>query len=303
MKSLVGFRPGSDSSLSNTVGDYPAFAFVGILDSGAIRRVARFAFLIRMEPCTSVNPITDWDTGCLRGFAFVEMTSGGEVDSAITALNGTKVDGRALNVNEAWLNSIAEGTGRLAANAAIGAGAGNRDFTGISFFHAHRIRSPTYSAQARLHDLLIALYSRSQGLAGAPTLGGDRAEAAIYRPRGGNRTVRPIHGRFRRPSNNEACEFSQLTTKKRANTPILAAIVARTISQKTHLTEQHIEAKNRRYSTLGHHQEHSLFLGSASVEHTFEGVALLRAPVGEPLFPLPAKARDGIDGYCEFATR
>jgi RNA recognition motif-containing protein len=48
-----------------------------------------------------VSIMTDRDTGRSRGFAFVEMTSEAEADRAIAGLNGTNLDGRALNVNEA----------------------------------------------------------------------------------------------------------------------------------------------------------------------------------------------------------
>jgi cold-inducible RNA-binding protein len=48
-----------------------------------------------------VNVVTDRDTGQARGFAFVEMSNTSEADQAIAALNGTDVDGRTLNVNEA----------------------------------------------------------------------------------------------------------------------------------------------------------------------------------------------------------
>ena len=50
---------------------------------------------------TRVQLITDRDTGRPRGFAFVEMSNDEEAAKAITALNGTQMDGRALNVNEA----------------------------------------------------------------------------------------------------------------------------------------------------------------------------------------------------------
>ena len=48
-----------------------------------------------------VNIITDRDTGQARGFAFVEMPNSNEAQSAISALNGTDLHGRSLNVNEA----------------------------------------------------------------------------------------------------------------------------------------------------------------------------------------------------------
>jgi RNA recognition motif-containing protein len=49
----------------------------------------------------SVNPITDRDTGRPKGFAFVEMSTPEEAEAAKTALNGTEVDGRAINVDNA----------------------------------------------------------------------------------------------------------------------------------------------------------------------------------------------------------
>ena len=50
---------------------------------------------------TRVQFITDRDTGRPRGFGFVEMSNDEEAAKAIAALNGTEMDGRALNVNEA----------------------------------------------------------------------------------------------------------------------------------------------------------------------------------------------------------
>jgi cold-inducible RNA-binding protein len=49
----------------------------------------------------SVNIITDRETGRSKGFGFVEMAAQADADKAITALNGTELDGRALTVNEA----------------------------------------------------------------------------------------------------------------------------------------------------------------------------------------------------------
>ena len=48
-----------------------------------------------------VSILTDRETGRSRGFAFVEMVNAEEGDKAITALNGTQLGGRTLNVNEA----------------------------------------------------------------------------------------------------------------------------------------------------------------------------------------------------------
>jgi RNA recognition motif-containing protein len=48
---------------------------------------------------TSAKVISDRETGRSKGFAFVEMDSGG--DEAIAALNGADMDGRQIVVNEA----------------------------------------------------------------------------------------------------------------------------------------------------------------------------------------------------------
>jgi RNA recognition motif-containing protein len=49
----------------------------------------------------SAKVITDKFAGRPRGFGFVEMSSGGEAQRAIQALNGTELGGRTLTVNEA----------------------------------------------------------------------------------------------------------------------------------------------------------------------------------------------------------
>jgi len=74
--------------------------FVGNLAFAATESSIRALF----EPYGNVervNVVTDRDTGRSRGFAFVEMTDSAEADRAIAALNGTELDGRALNINEA----------------------------------------------------------------------------------------------------------------------------------------------------------------------------------------------------------
>lgn len=48
-----------------------------------------------------VSIVTDRDSGQSRGFAFVEMTDRTAAETAISRLNGTDIDGRAISVNEA----------------------------------------------------------------------------------------------------------------------------------------------------------------------------------------------------------
>lgn len=83
--------------------------FVGNLDFATTEASIR-ALFEAYGNVDKVNLITDRDTGRSRGFAFVEMADAAEADRAITALNGTNLDGRALNVNEARPKS--EGGGR-----------------------------------------------------------------------------------------------------------------------------------------------------------------------------------------------
>jgi RNA recognition motif-containing protein len=93
--------------------------FVGNLDFGATEASVRSLF----EPYGSVervNLITDRDTGRSRGFAFVEMTNATEADRAIEALNGSSLEGRQLNINEARPKS--EGGGGRGAGGGGGRG-------------------------------------------------------------------------------------------------------------------------------------------------------------------------------------
>ena len=49
----------------------------------------------------SASLIEDRETGHSRGFAFIEMSSKEDGESAITKLNGKEIDGREMIVNEA----------------------------------------------------------------------------------------------------------------------------------------------------------------------------------------------------------
>jgi len=66
-----------------------------------------------------VSIMTDRDTGRSRGFGFVEMSSNEDGEKAITALNGSSVGGRTVNVNEARPKTERSGGG--------GGGGGGRD--------------------------------------------------------------------------------------------------------------------------------------------------------------------------------
>jgi len=50
---------------------------------------------------TSARVIIDKFTGKSKGFGFVEMSSGEEAERAMTALNGTELEGRKIVVTEA----------------------------------------------------------------------------------------------------------------------------------------------------------------------------------------------------------
>lgn len=74
--------------------------YVGNLSFGASEDSVRALFETH-GTVDRVNIVTDRDTGQPRGFGFVEMANDGEGEKAIAAINGTDLDGRTLNVNEA----------------------------------------------------------------------------------------------------------------------------------------------------------------------------------------------------------
>jgi RNA recognition motif-containing protein len=75
--------------------------YVGNLPFSADENAVRELFAQDGRDVTEVKMITDRDTGRPRGFGFVEMGNSEHADTAISALNGYSMDGRALTVNEA----------------------------------------------------------------------------------------------------------------------------------------------------------------------------------------------------------
>ena len=75
----------------------------------------------------SARVIADKFTGQSRGFGFVEMSTTEEAKAAITALNGTQLDGRSLTVNEAKPMEPRSGGGAGGGGSRFGGGGGGRD--------------------------------------------------------------------------------------------------------------------------------------------------------------------------------
>ncbi len=75
--------------------------YVGNLPFSADENSVRELFAQDGRDVTEVKLITDRETGRPRGFGFVEMGNSEHADTAISALNGYSMDGRALTVNEA----------------------------------------------------------------------------------------------------------------------------------------------------------------------------------------------------------
>ncbi len=93
--------------------------FVGNLSFGATEDAIRSLFEAH-GTVERVSIITDRDTGKARGFAFVEMTNDSEAERAISALNGSDLDGRTLNINEARPKESSGGGGRRSSGGGFG---------------------------------------------------------------------------------------------------------------------------------------------------------------------------------------
>ena len=85
--------------------------FVGNLDSETSEDELRQLFAA-YGPVDRVRIVTVRYSGQPRGFAFVEMANAGDVDKAITELNGAQFHSRKLDVNEARRSPERAGGGR-----------------------------------------------------------------------------------------------------------------------------------------------------------------------------------------------
>src|ERR1700743_392785 len=74
--------------------------YVGNLSFNVAAEALREAFSASGQ-VTDVHIVNDRETGRSRGFGFVTMGSAGEATTAIGAMTGASLDGRALRVNEA----------------------------------------------------------------------------------------------------------------------------------------------------------------------------------------------------------
>ena len=74
--------------------------FVGNISYQTSEDSLRSAFE-RYGEVKRVKVVTDRDTGRPRGFAFIEMAQDDDAARAIGEMNGTRLDGRTLSVNEA----------------------------------------------------------------------------------------------------------------------------------------------------------------------------------------------------------
>jgi RNA recognition motif-containing protein len=75
--------------------------YVGNLPFSTTEDQIRQLFSADGRNVTEVHVVMDRETGRPRGFAFVEMASDQDAQSAIEALNGSSLGGRQLTVNEA----------------------------------------------------------------------------------------------------------------------------------------------------------------------------------------------------------
>ena len=99
--------------------------YVGNLAFSADSETVRAAFA-EVGEVTDVHLVTDRSTGQSRGFAFVTMGTNQLAAEAISRLDGTTIDGRALRVNEAEERKGGGGGGGFGGGGGGGGGGGSR---------------------------------------------------------------------------------------------------------------------------------------------------------------------------------
>ncbi|MGH7435793.1 MAG: RNA recognition motif domain-containing protein [Polyangiaceae bacterium] len=97
--------------------------YVGNLPFSASADTLREAFASSGE-VTDAHVVTDRESGRSRGFGFVTMGSAEQAANAITAMNGTNLDGRSLRVNEAEEKPQRSGGGGFGGGSGGGSGGG-----------------------------------------------------------------------------------------------------------------------------------------------------------------------------------
>ena len=105
--------------------------FVGSLSWDTSADGLREAFS-QFGEITDAVVINDRDTGRSRGFGFVTFAQDGDAQRAIQEMNGTQLDGRSINVNEAQDKGRGGGGGgggggRRGGGGGYGGGGGGRD--------------------------------------------------------------------------------------------------------------------------------------------------------------------------------
>ncbi len=74
--------------------------YVGNLSFNLVEESLRDTFA-QYGNVVSCKLITDRDTGRSKGFGFIEMETADEAKEAISSLDGSELEGRAMRVNEA----------------------------------------------------------------------------------------------------------------------------------------------------------------------------------------------------------
>ena len=107
--------------------------YVGNLSYSTTEASLRVAFEADGRDVREVAIIADRETGRPKGFAFIQMGSEAEAQSAITALDGQELDGRKIRVNEAQERPMGRpggfggGGGHRGGGGGGGGGRGGRD--------------------------------------------------------------------------------------------------------------------------------------------------------------------------------